>query len=223
MKQRILFTLLGIVFFTLAFGQTGKIQESTRNKELVAILDTIHQEDQKYREESDVLDKKYGWDSKEVRDLWKIINAKDSINLIKVEKILADYGWLGADIVGEPGNKTLFLVIQHANLQTQIKYLPMLREAVKNGKTKGSALATMEDRVLLRKGEKQIYGSQLEGDYKTKQYIVSPMIDPDNVDKRRAEVGLEPIAEYLKIWDLTWDVEKFKKRMEEYDAKKKNK
>jgi hypothetical protein len=60
-------------------------------------------------------------------------------------------------------------------------------------------------------------------DSKTKLYVLSPMIDPDNVDKRRAEVGLEPIAEYLKIFDVTWDVEKFKKRMEEYDAKKKSK
>jgi len=47
MKQRILFTLLGILLFNLAFGQAGKIPESTLNKELVAILDTIHQEDQK--------------------------------------------------------------------------------------------------------------------------------------------------------------------------------
>ena len=221
MKQRFLFASLGILFFNLAFGQTGKIPDPTQKKELASILDTIHQEDQKYREGLDTIYKKYGWDSKETKDVWKIINEKDSINLIKVEKILAEYGWLGADIVGKQGNKTLFLVIQHANLQTQIKYLPMFREAVKNGKAEGGSLATMEDRVLISQGEKQIYGSQLAGDYKTKLYVLSPMIDPDNVDKRRAEVGLEPIAEYLKIFDVTWDVEKFKKRMEEYDAKKK--
>ena len=223
MKQRILFTLLGILFLNLAYGQTGKIQEPTLNKELVAILDTIYQEDQKYREESQDLEKKYGWNSKEVQDVWEIINVKDSINLIKVEKILAEYGWLGADIVGETGNKALFLVIQHSNTQTQVKYLPMLREAVKNGKAKASSLALMEDRVLLAQGEKQIYGSQLEMDFKTNLYVLSPMIDPDNVDKRRAEVGLKPIAEYLKFWDLTWDVEKFKKRMEIYDSEKNKK
>ena len=223
MKQRILFTLLGILFFNLVFGQTGKIPEPKLNKELVAILDSIHHEDQKYREESQVLEKQYGWDSKEVQDVWKTINSKDSINLIKVEKILADYGWLGADVVGETGNKTLFLVIQHSNTQTQVKYLPMLREAVKNGKAKASYLALMEDRVLLAQGEKQVYGSQLEMDNKTNLYVLSPMIDPDNVDKRRAEVQLQPISEYLKFWDLTWDVEKFKKRMEQYDAEKNNK
>jgi len=223
MNQRIVITLLGIFVFKMAVGQTVTLPESKINKELVAILDTIHQEDQKYREQSDPLEKKYGWDSKEVQDLWKIINERDSINLIKVEKILAEYGWLGSDIVGEVGNKTLFLVIQHANLETQVKYLPMIKEAVKNGKAKGSYLASLEDRVLLRQGEKQIYGSQLEGDYKTKLWVLKPMIDPDHVDQRRAEVGLEPIAEYLKFFEVTWDVEQFKKRMEEYDAKKKSK
>ena len=223
MKQRILFTLLGILFFNLAFGQTAKIPESARNKELVAILDTIYQEDQKYREEEEVVEKKYGWDSKEVQDLWKIINAKDSINLIMVEKILAEYGWLGADAVGKRGNVTLFLVIQHSDHKTQLKYLPMMGEAVKKGNAKAKDLALLEDRVAIGEEQKQIYGSQLIMDSKTNQYILRPMIDPDNVDKRRAEVGLEPISEYLKIWDLTWDAAKFKKRMEEYDAKKKNK
>jgi len=223
MKQRILFTLLGIVFFNLAFGQSGKIKESTPNKELAAILDTIYQEDQKYRNDLDVIEKKYGLDSKEVQDVWKIIIAKDSINIIKVKKILDEYGWLGANVVGEQGNLTLFLVVQHADHKTQLKYLPVMREAVKKGNAKAKHLALLEDRVAIGEGQKQIYGSQLEMDNKTKQLIVSRMIDPDHVDKRRAEVGLEPIAEYLKFFEVTWDVDKFKKRMEEYDAKKKNK
>jgi len=221
MKQRILFTLLGILFVNIALGQTGKIIESTLNLELVAILDTIHHDDQKYREESQVLEKKYGWDSKEVQDVWEIINVKDSMNLLKVEKILAEYGWLGADVVGEQGNKTIFLVIQHSpDNKVQQKYLPMMREAVKKGNADSKGLALLEDRVALGEGKKQIYGSQLEMDYMTNLYILSPMIDPDNVDKRRAEVGLKPIAEYLNFFGLTWDVEKFKKRMEEYDAEK---
>lgn len=157
MKQKILFTLFGILFLNLAFGQTGKIIESSLNKELIAILDTIHQEDQKYREESQVLEKKYGWDSKEVKDVWKTINAVDSINLIKVEKILAEYGWLSADIVGEQGNRTLFLVIQHSpDYKVQQKYLPMMREAVKKGNADAKNLALLEDRVALGEGKKQI-------------------------------------------------------------------
>ena len=99
----------------------------------------------------------------------------------------------------------------------------MLREAVKNGKAKASYLALMEDRVLLAQGEKQIYGSQLQIDSETNQWVLEPMIDPDNVDKRRSEVGLKPLSEYLKYWDLTWDAEKFKKRMDVYDSERNKK
>ena len=223
MKQRILFTLLNILFFSTTFGQNPKTSEIGLNKDLVAILDTIYKEDQQYRLQSQELEKKYGWESTEVQTLWKTIQIKDSINLIKVKKILDEKGWLGPDIVGVKGNATLFLVIQHSDLQTQLKYIPLLRDAVKKGNAKPSDLALMEDRVLLAQGEKQIYGSQLETDFKTNLYVLSPMIDPDNVDKRRAEVGLKPIAEYLKFWDLAWDVENFKKRMEEYDLQKNKK
>ena len=155
-----------------------------------------------------------------MNDLWKTINEKDSINLLKVTKILDNDGWLGADKIGEAGNKTLFLVIQHSNTQTQLKYLPMLQNAVMQGNAKPNYLALLQDRVLLAQGEKQIYGSQLETDVKTGEYVLSPMIDPDNVDKRRAQVGLQPISEYLKLWNLTWNVEEFKKRMSEIEIKK---
>nr|MBP9924008.1 hypothetical protein [Bacteroidia bacterium] len=63
----------------------------------------------------------------------------------------------------------------------------------------------------LRQGRMQIYGSQINRDIKTQSYYVSPLEDPDNVDKRRAEVGLQPLAEYLLNWNLVWDVEQYKK------------
>ena len=128
---------------------------------------------------------------------------------------------MGSEIISEQGNKTLFLVIQHADIKTQEKYLPVLKEAVKGGRAKASYMALLEDRILLAQGKKQIYGSQLEMDMKTKKYILSPMIDPANVDKRRAKVGLKPLSEYLQFWNIEWDVEKFKKRMKEIDKENK--
>jgi len=142
---------------------------------------------------------------------WKIINQKDSINLIKVKALLDKYGWLGSDVIGGQGNSTLFLVIQHSNQATQEKYLPMMREAVKNGKAEGKSLALLEDRVALGQGKKQIYGSQIGRNPKTKLYYVLPLLDPETVDRRRAEVGLQPLAEYVTYWQMKWDVEQYKK------------
>lgn len=185
--------------------------EANLDKTLVATLDSIFNDDQNGRQQLKEVEAIYGVDSKELKAHWKMISEKDSINLIKVKTILDTRGWLGEDVVGEQGNTTLFLVIQHSDIKTQEHYLPMMRQAVKNGKAKGSSLALLEDRVALRQGRMQIYGSQINRDIKTQSFYVSPLEDPDNVDKRRAEVGLQPLAEYLLNWNLKWDVEQYKK------------
>ncbi|MCA1763113.1 MAG: hypothetical protein LC664_08995, partial [Flavobacteriales bacterium] len=188
------------------------------DKPLVSILDTIYEEDQKYRQQINEVEAEYGRDSDEMRAHWKLINEKDSINLNRVKNILDERGWLGPEIIGNRGNTTLFLVIQHADLETQEKYLPMMREAVEKGNANSSSLALLEDRVALRKGEKQIYGSQIGRDQETGDYYVLPLADPDNVDQRRAEVGLGALQDYISNWGMTWDVEVYKKNLPGYEA-----
>jgi hypothetical protein len=189
--------------------------EANLDQHLVSLLDSIYTEDQLYRSKSRDVREQYGRDSEEMRSLWDTIQEKDALNLILVKKILDEQGWLGTDVVGYQGNSTLFLVIQHSNLETQEQYLPMMREAVEKGNAQGSSLALLEDRVALRKGELQIYGSQIGID-QDGGYYISPMIDPDNVNDRRATVGLGTIEVYIQNWDMTWDVEAYKKKMPEY-------
>jgi uncharacterized protein DUF6624 len=193
------------------------------NNFLVARLDSMYADDQNYRLQVDSIQKQYGWESSQMQNQWKIINEKDSINLIKEKLILDKYGWLGADIVGTQGNATLFLIIQHADLSTQEKYLPIMTEAVKNGRANASDLALLEDRVAIGQGRKQIYGSQIGRDPDdTRLYYILPLEDPDNVDKRRAKVGLQPIAEYISQWQIKWDIEQYKKDLPKIEEKSKN-
>jgi hypothetical protein len=121
----------------------------------------------------------------------------------------------------------LYRIIQHSDIKTQEHYLPLMREAVKNKKATSSDLASLEDRVALRQGGKQIYGTQIGYDSKTLKYYVSPLEDPDNVDKRRAEAGLKPLSEvlefYFDTWKLKWDVEQYKKDLPEILEKIKSK
>ena len=176
--------------------------ESKYNGKLIASLDTIFQNDQRYRLQSDSVTKRFGHSSKEIIQLISIINLNDSLNLIKVKDIIDKYGWLGEDVIGATGNRALFLVIQHADIVTQEKYLPILREAVKNSRATGSQLALLEDRINIRRGRKQIYGSQITQDPVTRKYFLSPLEDPQNVDLRRKEVGLGPLKDYVKQWDI---------------------
>ncbi|MFN0035416.1 MAG: DUF6624 domain-containing protein [Saprospiraceae bacterium] len=175
----------------------------------------IYDDDQKYRLMLDSVRNKFGRESAEMSALWAIIIEKDSINLLKVTSILDWHGWLGRDKVGARGNQTLFLVIQHSNQKTQEKYLPMMREAVKNGNASASSLALLEDRVALGQGKKQVYGSQIGFDKTAQKSYVLPLEDPDHVDERRAAAGLGPLAEYVRRWKIVWDVEEYKKQQTE--------
>ncbi|MCW3124206.1 MAG: hypothetical protein JWQ38_3698 [Flavipsychrobacter sp.] len=195
-------------------------EEAKLNKPLVAILDTVFKKDQDNRVKLDSVGNYYGYNSKEMTALWETINYDDSINLIKVSAILDKHGWLGPEKLGQRGNATVFLVIQHSDLKPQQKYLPMMREAVKNNQASAADLALLEDRVALREGRKQIYGSQIHGSPDGHPWI-SPIEDPDNVDKRRAEVGLEPLAEYVKRYNIKWDVAEYKKQLPEIEKKDK--
>jgi len=197
--------------------------EANFNKPLVVQLDSVYKEDQQYRQQLNDVEKQYGWESNQVKALWAIITEKDAANLIKVRAILDKYGWLGSKVIGQQGNSTLFLIIQHADQQTQETYLPMMRDAVKKGNAAGSALALLEDRVALGQQKRQIYGSQIGRNSQTKQYYVLPLEDPDNVDKRRADVGLEPLAEYVSRWQIKWDVEQYKKDQQANEPKQERK
>jgi len=191
--------------------------EANLNKPLVKILDSIYVEDQKYRLQLDSISKQFGWKSEEVQAHWKIIHEKDSLNQIVVKKILDEYGWLGANVVGEQGNSTLFLVIQHSALETQLEYLPLMREAVKDGNARASSLALLEDRTALGQGKHQVYGSQIWSNPETGELFVAPLIDPENVDERREEVGLGSLSDYVGNWQLKWSVEEYIKKLPEYE------
>lgn len=180
------------------------------DKSLISILDTIHHEDQDLRRQIREIEKKFGRNSDEIKSTWEAIAEKDSLNLIKIQKILDERGWLGQDIIGRQGNMTLFLVIQHSDLEIQEKYLPMMREAVEKGNAESRNLALLEDRVALGKGEKQIYGSQIGRNQETGEFYVKPIDNPENVDIRREKVGLGTLADYVSDYNITWDVEKHK-------------
>lgn len=189
------------------------ILEANYDKPLQKELLAIYADDQDIRRDFMKVYKEKGTGSRAVDSIGKIMIHKDSLNLIKISKILDERGWVGNDVVGSQANQTLFLVIQHADLKAQQKYLPMMREAVKKGNANASSLALLEDRIALREGRKQIYGSQIATNSITKKSFVSPLEDPDNVDKRRADVGLGKLADYVKKWDIVWDVEAYKKEL----------
>jgi flagellar basal body rod protein FlgC len=167
------------------------------------------------------MQEKYGSGSPEMQAFWQNIQLTDSLNQIEIAKILEKEGWPETDKIGRKGSQTIFLVIQHAPLPMQEKYLPLMRDAVKKGNVDVSSLALLEDRVALRKGGLQKYGSQIGFDDETNESYVLPLEDPERVNERRASVGLGTIEEYVSRWKIKWDPEDYKKKLAGYIAKQK--
>jgi len=118
----------------------------------------------------------------------------DRANTQWLSELVAERGWPGKTLVGEDGARAAFLLAQHADAEHQRVFLPLLRSAVAAGEASDTHLAYLEDRVRMRNGEPQLYGTQFIVD--DEGFRAHPIEDPAHVDARRASVGLGPFADY---------------------------
>ena len=132
---------------------------------------------------------------------WKITEKNDSINLLKTEKIIKKYGYPGKELVGEKLSNAVWYVIQHSKLPIIEKYFPLMIKAQENGDLSKQQYAMMKDRMLMDEGKPQIYGSQIENG---KLYKLE---NPETVNERRKEMGMEPIEDYLRRFNLEFKSE----------------
>lgn len=188
---------------------------------ITAILDTIWRTEQEPITIRDSLMDVYGAESEEADVYQNIYRENHKVNIKKVRNILDNYGWPEKSIIGEQGNRTICNVLQHDKPEIRELYLPMMRQAVFDENLDPRLLVRAEDRIATDKGELQIYGGQMKYYPETQSFNVWPVYDPVNIDVRRAEIGLEPIAEYLKNrFDFEWDLEEQIKRTEEFERER---
>jgi hypothetical protein len=132
--------------------------------------------------------KRFGYKSKQMDSLNSAILEFDSIALGRVITIVDKYGWLGKSKIGFVANQTLYLTIQHADMNYREKYYSLLETSAKNGESNLFDMATMKDRMLVDKGQEQIYGSQkdMAGKY-------FPIADLEGLNKRRKQDDLDKL------------------------------
>ena len=128
--------------------------------------------------------------------LLKAVKDADDKNRAWLKGVVEKHGWPGKSLVGEDGAHAAWLLVQHADadLPFQKKCLGLLEAAVKRGEATGTDLAYLTDRVLAAEGKKQRYGTQLV--QKGGKLVPKPVEDPEQLDARRKELGLMPMAEY---------------------------
>ena len=130
-------------------------------------------------------------------------NFKDSVFTIhkkRLEEIFEKFGYPGYSLVGEKGSQNFWLMVQHCDSDPafQSRVLEKLKIEVDNKNADGSNYGLLTDRVKINTGEKQVYGTQVSYNSQGQAYPKN-LADSVNVNKRRAEVGLEPIEEYLNL------------------------
>jgi hypothetical protein len=130
-------------------------------------------------------------------DISKKMEAVDTKDRKRLQEIIDKHGWPGKALVGKEAAHAAWLIAQHADADLAFqKRCLKLMEAAPRGDVEPRDLAYLTDRVLVAEKKKQRYGTQLLG--QGGKFRPQPIEDEANVDRRRAEVGLPPLAEYLK-------------------------
>ena len=121
----------------------------------------------------------------------------DARHLYRLKQIVDQHGWPGRSLVGEDGSHAAWLLVQHATQDPEFMddCRRLMGRAVKRGEASPKDYAFLVDRVRLQRGKPQLYGTQFIRDSRGR-LLLQPLKDPEDVDERRREMGMEPLAEY---------------------------
>lgn len=114
----------------------------------------------------------------------------------RLKEIVSQYSWPNEDLTGKDGSQAAWLIIQHADhdVEFQEECLGLMKE-IRNVSKRN--IAYLADRILVNKGELQIFGTQFHKNMDGKM-VPRPIKDIDNLEARRKEYELEPFEEYKK-------------------------
>lgn len=118
----------------------------------------------------------------------------DRANTAVLRRILSDHGWPGLTLVGPDAARAAWLIALHADdAEFQKHALGKLADAATRGEAEPAQWAHLYDRCCALSGIPQLYGTQFT--YGPDGIQPYPITEPETLDRRRAQYGLEPYAE----------------------------
>ncbi len=134
-----------------------------------------------------------------------IVERNDAKNIKVVEKILKNGLPQG---LTEESYKTIWIVIDHASLEKQEQYLPLVEQMATEGYIGLDEYAVLYDRVAMGQNRPQRYGSQLVqfGNADNLQLYVWPIENVEELDSLRNTVGMSSFNKYLKHIEETMGI-----------------
>ncbi len=140
------------------------------------------------------------------RERWK--KFTDSIfnsNKKRLKEIFTEFGYSGYDLVGKEGEADFWVMVQHCDSDTifQKRVLDKLTVEIKKMNADPRHFGLLTDRLRINTARKQIYGTQVRYN-NFGQAFPKSLADSANVNKRREEIGLEPIESYLNMMTIIY-------------------
>ncbi len=170
-----------------------------RDTLLITTLVEMHKKDQEFRTVFDSLVRIGSTDEKLKGEISYKISMSDSVNIKALIAIIEQKGWPGVNLVGDEGNLAAFLILQHSSTPVQKKYIQLVEHSVKQGFTPKYLYAYLIDRILIRDGKPQKYGTQLEFNSQTGRYEVMLIESAEKVNGLRRAIGLPALQSYIDI------------------------
>ncbi|KKP81267.1 MAG: hypothetical protein UR81_C0003G0008 [Candidatus Levybacteria bacterium GW2011_GWB1_35_5] len=123
----------------------------------------------------------------------------DRDNVQRLKDIIEEIGWPTISKVGELASYSAWLIAQHADHDVEFmkSCLPLLGKAHKNHDVNPTEIAYLTDRIAVRSGELQVYGTQLHQN-ENGEKVIDTIKDMGIVDQRRAKMELEPLDTFKK-------------------------
>ena len=120
-------------------------------------------------------------------------------NQQRAEQVLDTRGYPGYDVLGKEASYLFWVIVQHSdhNPEFQKRVLLLMQQEVERQNANPRDFALLTDRVCVNTGQKQVYGTQVSYNLLSGKASPEPTIDPEHLNERRSQVGLEPIETYL--------------------------
>ena len=121
-----------------------------------------------------------------------LVYLVDSVHNQLIHRILDQHDYPTQRLIGRQGMKDFWLLVQHQDLDIKLQ-----EGCLANSDFEPREKALLTDRVLINKGEKQIYGTQFYRN-STGKLIPRPIKKISQLEKVRKSVGLIPFRDYKK-------------------------
>lgn len=127
-------------------------------RNLDSLLRVVHDRDQAVRAEVIRLSQQTPPAVDSLMAAYGRMQAVDAENQRVVSELLEGGGW--PEGLSEAANETIWLVIDHADLEMQRRWMPLIEAQMAAGRVSKSSYATLLDRMLMRERRPQRYGTQ---------------------------------------------------------------